>query len=176
MTRYVALLRAVNLGSHKKVAMPALRDLLGGMGYSDVTTYLQSGNAVFTAGEPRAARVAADVEERLEAELGLTTEVILRTADELRDVVERNPMLVGDPAKYTVLFLLEPPAPDWLGGLDLAGFAPEEMRAGERELYFDLPNGIGRAKLPVALGRRLKVPATMRNWKTVTSLLAMAGR
>jgi uncharacterized protein (DUF1697 family) len=58
--------------------------------------------------------------------------------------------------------------------LDLGRFAPEEMRAAERELYFALPNGTGRAKLPVALGRRLKVPATMRNWRTVTSLLSLA--
>jgi uncharacterized protein (DUF1697 family) len=174
VTRYVALLRAVNLGSHKKIAMPELRSLLTGLGHTDVRTYLQSGNAVFTADEPRAERVAADIEERLAASLGLTTEVILRTADELREVIDRNPMEVGDPAKYTVLFLLERPAPDWLGGLDLGGFAPEEMRAGERELYFSLPNGIGRAKLPVALGRRLKVPATMRNWNTVTNLLSLA--
>jgi uncharacterized protein (DUF1697 family) len=172
--RYVALLRAVNLGSHKKLAMPALRELLSGMGHTDVETYLQSGNAVFTAEEPRAERVAADIEERLAAELGLTTEVILRTADEMREVVERNPLEVGDPTKCTVLFLLDRPSPDWLGGLDLGRFAPEEMRAAERELYFALPNGTGRAKLPVTLGRRLKVPATMRNWRTVTSLLSLA--
>jgi uncharacterized protein (DUF1697 family) len=71
----VALLRAVNLGSHKKLAMPALRELLSGMGYADVATYLQSGNAVFTAAEKDASRVAADVEERLTADLALSTEV-----------------------------------------------------------------------------------------------------
>lgn len=175
MTRYVALLRAVNLGSHKKIAMPALRDLLSGMGYSDAATYLQSGNAVFTADEPDASRVAADLEERLAAELGLSTEVILRTAGELRGVIDRNPMEVGDPAKYNVWFLLEPPAPNWLDGLDVASFAPEEMRADRLEIYLNLPNGTGRAKLPVALGRRLRVPATMRNWRTVTALMSLAG-
>jgi uncharacterized protein (DUF1697 family) len=154
--------------------MPALRELLTGLGYADVETYLQSGNAVFTADTP-AVRVAADIEERLAVEAGLATEVILRTARQLRDVIDRNPMRVGDPAKFTVWFLLEPPAPTWLDGLDLASFAPEEMRAEELEIYLDLPNGIGRAKLPAALGRRLKVPATMRNWRTVTSLSSIAG-
>jgi uncharacterized protein (DUF1697 family) len=173
VTTYVALLRAVNLGNHKKLPMAELRRLLTAGGYGDVRTYLQSGNAVFTADEPRE-HVAADVEERLAAELGLSTEVILRTADELRDVIDRNPMEVGDPARFTVLFLLEPPAPDWLEGVDLGAFAPDEMRAAERELYLNLPNGIGRAKLPVVLGRRLKVPATMRNWRTVTNLLSLA--
>jgi uncharacterized protein (DUF1697 family) len=175
VTRYVALLRAVNLGSHKKISMPALRELLSGMGYTDVETYLQSGNAVFTADEPRPERVATDVEERLAADLGLSTEVILRTAGELRDVIDRNPMEVGDPAKFTAWFLLEPPSPGWLDGLDVSSFAPEERRAAEREIYLNLPNGIGRAKLPVALGRRLTVPATMRNWRTVTNLMSLAG-
>jgi uncharacterized protein (DUF1697 family) len=174
MTRYIALLRAVNLGSHKKLPMPELRKLLTGIGYTDVETYLQSGNAVFTADEARSGKVAAEIEDRLTAELGLTTEVILRTADELRGVIDRNPMEVGDPARYTVWFLLRPAPPNWLDGLDLDGFAPEEMRAGELEVYLNLPNGIGRAKLPVALGRRLKVPATMRNWKTVTNLMSLA--
>jgi uncharacterized protein (DUF1697 family) len=174
VTRYVALLRAVNLGSHKKVSMAALRGLLADLGYADVQTYLQSGNAVFTVDEPRPERVTAAIEERLAADLGLTTEVILRTAGELQDVIDRNPMKVGDPARYTVLFLLRPPAPNWLDGLDLGAFAPDEMRAGERELYFHLPNGIGRAKLPITVGTRLKVPATMRNWRTVTNLVSLA--
>jgi uncharacterized protein (DUF1697 family) len=68
--RYVALLRVVNLGSHKKLAMPELRKLLTGLGYADVETYLQSGNAVFTAAEPRAERVGAEIEERLARDLG----------------------------------------------------------------------------------------------------------
>ena len=174
MTRYVALLRAVNLGSHKKISMPDLRTLLTALGYADVATYLQSGNAVFTADEPRAEAVAARIEEGLTADLGLTTEVILRTAERLRRVVEDNPLPVGDPTKLSVWFLQAAPPPGWLDGLDLAAFAPEEMRAGEPDLYLGLPNGTGRAKLPVALGRRLKVPATMRNWRTVTNLLSLA--
>jgi uncharacterized protein (DUF1697 family) len=175
VTRYVALLRAVNLGSHKKISMPGLRELLAGLGYADVETYLQSGNAVFTAPSADAGEVAAAVEERLVAELGLDTEVILRTAEQLRDVVEHNPLEVGDdPAKFSVWFLLRPPPEEWLSGLDLGKFAPEEMSARETELYLRLPNGTGRAKLPVALGRRLKTPATMRNWRTVTNLLSLA--
>jgi uncharacterized protein (DUF1697 family) len=173
VTTYVALLRAVNLGNHKKLAMADLRKLLTAGGYGEVQTYLQSGNAVFTADGPRE-QVAADIEERLATDLGLSTEVILRTADELGKVIDRNPMEVGDPARYTVLFLLKPPAPDWLDGVDLAEFAPDEMRASERELYLNLPSGIGRAKLPIVLGRRLKVPATMRNWRTVTNLMSLA--
>jgi uncharacterized protein (DUF1697 family) len=174
MTRYVALLRAVNLGSHKKISMSALRELLDGLGYSDVETYLQSGNAVFTASDPSAEQVAAAIEDRLAAGLGLETEVILRTGEQMRAVVDGNPFEVGDPTKVSVWFLHAPPPAEWRSGLDLSSFAPEEMRHDGREVYLSLPNGTGRAKLPIALGRRLKTPATMRNWRTVTNLLKLA--
>ncbi len=175
MTRYVALLRAVNLGSHKKLAMPALRELLEGLGYTGVATYLQSGNAVFTAPDRTPDQVTAEVEDRLARDLGLTTEVIVRSSEELAGVIERNPLTVGDPARFVVMFLagaLPPGGPD---GLDPGAYAPEVMAAGERELYLDLPNGIGRAKLPPALTRRLPMPSTARNWRTVLALLELAG-
>ena len=173
MTTYVALLRAVNLGSRKKLPMADLRKLLDRRRIRrrpDLPAERQRG---VHRGQTRASR-SPPTSRSGSPRLGLTTEVILRTADELGKVIDRNPMEVGDPAKYTVLFLLRPPAPDWLDGVDLGEFAPEEMRASERELYLNLPNGIGRAKLPVVLGRRLKVPATMRNWRTVTNLMSLA--
>ncbi|WP_066370916.1 DUF1697 domain-containing protein [Herbidospora mongoliensis] len=174
MTRYVALLRAVNLGSHKKISMPDLRAVCTDLGHTDVQTYLQSGNIVFTAEEPRAGAVAARLEERIAGELGLTTEVILRTADELRAVVGDSPMSAADPTRHSVLFLLDPLEADWLDGFDAGSFAPEEMWTASREIYLSLPNGTGRAKLPPALGRRLSTPATMRNWRTVTNLVELA--
>lgn len=173
MARHVALLRAVNLGSYGKVSMPALRELLAGLGYADVETYLQSGNAVLTADETPG-EVSARIEERLAAGLGLTTEVIVRTADELRTVIAANPLKVADPSRFGVLFLYDRPATGWLDGLDRDTFAPEALHPADREIYFSLPNGFGRAKLPTAVGRRLKVPATMRNWHTVTALASMA--
>jgi uncharacterized protein (DUF1697 family) len=170
--RYIALLRAVNLGGHKKIAMPALRETLTAIGYTDVSTYLQSGNAVFTA--PERDTIAAEIETRLAADLGLTTEVIIRTADELHAVIEKNPLEVREPARFGVLFLYDTPAPGRLDGFDPGDFAPDVVRVADRELYFDLPNGFGRAKLPLVIGRRLKVPATMRNWNTVTKLAELA--
>ena len=167
------MLRAVNLGSYGKISMPVLRELLAGLGYADVETYLQSGNAVFTAGEPPE-RVAARIEERLAGDLDLPTEMMVRTADELHAVIDANPLEVGDPSRFGVLFLYARPANGWLDGFDGDAFAPEAMHPGDREIYFSLPNGFGRAKLPRTVGRRLTVPGTMRNWRTVTALAAMA--
>jgi uncharacterized protein (DUF1697 family) len=174
VARYVALLRAVNVVGRKKVAMPVLRELLGGLGYTDVATYLQSGNAVFTAPERPTARIAAQIEDRLSRDLGLTTDLIVRTADELCGVIDRNPLPVGDPSKFLVLFIAEPPPPGWLDAFDPGAYPPEEMAPGERELYLSLPNGIGRAKLPVSLPRRLSSPSTARNWRTVLALQQLA--
>lgn len=172
--RYVALLRAINLGSHQKIAMADLRTLLAGLGYTDVVTYLQSGNAVFTAPPQRPDQVATDIEDRLARDLAMPVRVIVRTAEELRAVIDRNPMQVRDPAKFLVTFLREAPDLDALRAIDPGAHAPEEFRVGDRELYFHLPGGIGRSKLPQLLERRLKGIATARNWNTTVKLLELA--
>ncbi|WP_063796117.1 DUF1697 domain-containing protein [Peterkaempfera griseoplana] len=174
MTRYVALLRGINLGTRNRVAMADLRDLLGGLGYEDVRTHLQSGNAVFAAPGRTDREIAAAVEQGIAARLGLTVPVVVRTAAELRAVVDGNPMDVPDPAKFLVSFLAADPGPVLPAGLDPAAYAPEEMRLVGRHIYLNLPDGVRNAKLPLLLERRLAVPATTRNWSTVVRLLALA--
>jgi uncharacterized protein (DUF1697 family) len=169
--RYVALLRGINVNPRSRLAMSDLRALLAGLGHTDVRTHLQSGNALFTAEEePR----AADIERRITDELGLSVAVILRTAEELRAVVRENPLEVRDPAKFAVVFLAQAPDREALEGIDPAAYAPEEMRVGRRELYVYFPDGLRRPRLPPLLEKRSKAPATMRNWNTVTRLLALA--
>ncbi|GAA4621430.1 DUF1697 domain-containing protein [Actinoallomurus vinaceus] len=174
MVRYVALLRGVNVGRDTKVAMADFKDVLAGLGHTDVRTHLNSGNAVFTAPEAPAEEIAAAIEDGLAAALGRTVPVMVRTADELRAIVENNPLEVRDPAKFAVAFLAEPPDHERLRALDPAEFAPEELGLGEKDLYFYFPNGLGRAKLPPILARRLGLQATVRNWNTVTRLLELA--
>jgi uncharacterized protein (DUF1697 family) len=89
-------------------------------------------------------------------------------------VIENNPLEIRDPARTLVSFLETTPDPERLRSFDAAKYAPEEMRASHREIYYYLPNGIGRAKLPVALGRHLRLTATGRNWNTTTKLLELA--
>ncbi|GII57245.1 hypothetical protein Pth03_56340 [Planotetraspora thailandica] len=172
--RYVALLRGINVNPHTRVAMSDLRALLESLGYTDVRTHLQSGNAVFTAGELDPVRIGADVEQRIAGELGMTVPVLVRTAGELRAVVEDNPLEVRDPAKFAVVFLSEEPDRRMLEGIDPASYAPEEMSVGRRELYMYFPDGLRRPKLPPLLEKRSTAAATMRNWNTVTKVLALA--
>src|SRR4051794_14376938 len=103
MARQIALLRGINLGSRNRVSMPELRDLLDGLGYGDVRTLLQSGNVVLPSGAGPA-KVARDLEKAIAAKLGVESAVVVRTRDELADVIERNPLadVADDRKRYQV--------------------------------------------------------------------------
>lgn len=168
MPRLVALLRGINLGGKRRVAMADLRALLEELGYEEVRTLLQSGNAVFTA--PRA-NVRRQLEAALAKRFGMEIDAVLRTMDELRAVVDADPFgaEVTDPRRYFVVFVEGKPD---VGGLDGQDFAPDRFVAGEREIYAWCPDGMQGSRLMRALGKpRLARTATVRNWSTVTKLL-----
>ena len=176
MARQIALLRAINLGSRQRMRMADLRDVLVRLGYGDVRTYLQSGNVVFTSGAPPAT-VQLEIEQRLATELGIETQVLVRTRDELADVVKRDPLghVASDPKRYQVSFLSAELDPLVVRELNATDVAPEQFLVDGREIYAWHPNGIQRSPLAKLLSeRRLGVTATARNWNTVTSLLALA--
>jgi uncharacterized protein (DUF1697 family) len=172
----VALLRAVNVGGRNRVAMSSLRELLTGLGYEQVRTHLQSGNAVLTAAGMSPERVAQEIEGALTAELGLTVRVLVRTHAELQRVVAENPLLdIGDDrARLLVMFLSGAPDRDVLDELAPADFEPEVFAVGEREIYAWYPQGAHATRLSNAFWeRRLGVSSTGRNWRTVTRLLEL---
>jgi len=169
---YVALLRGINLGGKRRVAMADLRAWLAELGYADARTLLQSGNAVF-----RTAKRVATVERELEAKLaertGFGVDCVVRTAAELRTVVEADPLgsVADNGSRYHVTFLrAAPPAPDFAPDT----FAPELFHVGPREIYFWTPGGSINSKVLAAFPVKKGEVATMRNWNTVTKLLAMA--
>ena len=175
--RVAALLRGINIGPKKRIAMPALREIVESLGHTDVETYLQSGNVVFTpAGRAdHAAALSAAIAEAT----GLDVEVVTRTGDELAHVVDTNPYSVSDPTKVVVAFLAEPIELDGLGLGDLSAYLPDEVTLLGREAYVSVPNGQGRSKLMQALtGRRPATTLTVRNWRTVEALarLTAGGR
>jgi uncharacterized protein (DUF1697 family) len=175
VSRFAVLLRAVNLGSHQKVAMSELRRVLESLGYTDVATYLQSGNAVVTSPATDSARLAGDIRTGLSKELGLDTAVMVRTGPELAAVIADNPFpdLVAHPTLLHVAFLSAQPDPAQVARIDPTKYAPDEFRVGDRALYIHYANGAGRSKLTSATLARLKVDATGRNWNTVRALAEM---
>jgi uncharacterized protein (DUF1697 family) len=176
-TGHVALLRAVNVGGHNRIAMADLRELLEGLGYGGVRTHLQSGNAVFTApGVSSAERLAGEIEGALAEEVGLTVKVLVRTRSELARAIAANPLLdvAEDHARLLVTFLSHAPDPEALAALAPAEFEPDVFAVGEREIYAWYPEGSRATKLSNAFWeRRLGVVASARNWKTVTRLLEL---
>lgn len=176
MTRQIALLRAVNLGTRQRIKMADLRDLLVELGYGDVRTYLQSGNVVLTSAASPAA-LELELQRQLAAELRIRTQVLVRTRDELADVVRRSPLrdVASDPKRYQVSFLSAEPDSRVVRELNSIDVAPEQFAVDAREIYAWHPNGVQRSPLAKLLTeRRLGVSATARNWNTVTGLLALA--
>jgi uncharacterized protein (DUF1697 family) len=174
---HVALLRGVNLGK-RRVSMAELRKLLEGLGYADVSTYVQSGNAVLTSKNTDELRIASELEVELSKALGFAVPVIVRSRADLADVVTNNPFpdAAADPTKLHVTFLAEPLDPAWLEPINAADFTPEEFATRKREVYLSLPNGLGSSKLAVAVAKALRGSGTKRNWRTVTALLDMVDR
>lgn len=174
--RHVLLLRGVNVGTSRRIAMPWLREAMTAAGHVDVSTYLQSGNVVLSS-DSAPAEVARDCERLLAREAGVEVEVVVRTRDELAEVVRRDPLgdVAQEPKHYLVSFLSAEPEPavvERVAGLATGG---ERLVAHGRELYAWLPGGAGRSKLAAQMaGTRLGVAATARNWRTVTALLDLA--
>jgi uncharacterized protein (DUF1697 family) len=166
--RVAAMLRGVNLGK-RQVKMADLRAAVESLGHTDVETYLQSGNVVFTPSGPTDGLASG-----LTKALGMDIAVVLRTGKELARVVDTNPYEVDDPTKVVVTFLAERRPKKALAGVDEAAFAPDELTFNGRELFLKLPNGQARSKLMEALAKQdLGTTTTTRNWRTVLALAEM---
>ena len=171
MARYVGLLRGVNVGGKNKMAMTELRALVESLGHTEVSTFIQSGNVIFTA---RRTVTSKSLEAAIEKQFGIDITVVLRTAPELEKVVKANPFPDVDRSKLHVGFMAKKPTPAAVAKLDPDEYAPEQFAIHGAELYLHLPNGMGRTKLPAYIDRRVKVPTTIRTWNTVTKLLELA--
>jgi uncharacterized protein (DUF1697 family) len=178
VTRYVALLRAVNLAGHNKVAMADLRAWLEDLGFSNPRTLLQSGNVVFEGGAQPIERLEATLEADAKKRLKIATPFVVRTGDDLTRVVARNPFkkeAAADPAHLLVVFAKGELAPANVKSLQDAIVGREVVRADGRHLFVVYPDGIGRSKLTAALiDRKLGVAGTARNWNTVLKLKELA--
>jgi uncharacterized protein (DUF1697 family) len=173
MPTYAALLRGINLGARNRVGMAELRRLVEEAGCTDVATYVQSGNVVFRTGVRSAAKLEAELEQRIAAELRLEIPVVVRSAAELARVVKGNPFAAeeSDPLRMHVTFLVESPtaaARRTLAGEDVA---PDRVHVAGKDVYLHTPGGYGRAKVSNAfVERKLGVVGTARNWRTVLAL------
>ena len=166
----MALLRGINVGTAKQVAMVDLAEVFSGQGYTEVTTVLRSGNVVFSHDAPLPARVADVLETAIAAATGVSASVLVVDAPTLRAVMAANPLLdVGtDHSRLVVGFVSG--VPDEALAPPPATLAPEQLVVGERAVYQWCPDGISKSKVPPAFWRQVAPVVTVRNWRTVLRL------
>ena len=173
MPLYAAFLRAINLGSHNKLPMPKLREIVEALPATDVATHVQSGNVVFRSSLRSAAKVEQALERALKKEAGLEVRVMVRTPAQLAKLVDGCPFAsrCDDPTRLHVTFLDQRPEKARVDAIDPEGFLPDEWAVDGQDVYLFCPKGYGRSKLSNAYFEgKLKVAGTTRNWRTVTTL------
>lgn len=174
MPTYVAMLRGINVGPHKRVKMDDLRKSFEGLGFEQVKTYIQSGNVIFNVRQGSPSAVRNKIEAAISDDFGFSAPVILRTSVELDRVIKANPFLKKqgiDHEKLHVTFLSDTPARSALQKLAEFTVAPDESRCVGKEIFLHLPNGFSASSLwKVPWEKALGVVTTTRNWKTVNNL------
>ncbi len=172
---FIAMLRGVNVGG-RRIKMDALRKLCPALRLRDACTHLQSGNLVFRA-DGEGAAIARRLETAIEREFGFHSDVIVRTTEEIREVISRSPFGARglEPSKILVYFLAGEPSAEARTKISRMETSPEELHMHAREVFIYFPNGMARPKLSMAaVDRALQVPGTGRNWNTAVKLLEIA--
>jgi uncharacterized protein (DUF1697 family) len=174
--RQIALLRGINVGRAKRVAMADLRAMMEDLGFRDVKTLLNSGNVVYTAGRDDPRKVGTRIEKALAAAVGVSSRVTVLTADELDEVVRGNPLsrTATDPSRLLVAFFSEPSARTQLAPLVRRRWKPEALATGTRAAYLWCASGILESRVLEAVARTVGSAMTTRNWTTVMKLHALA--
>jgi len=173
--RHVALIRGINVGRAKRVAMADLRALVGDLGYGDVRTLLNSGNVVFTVPASVRTDPARSIEQAITARLGISARVTVLTAAELAAAVAENPLgkVATDPTRLLVTVLTNSADRKRLLPLARQDWTPDVLAVGRRVAYLWCPKGMLESRLAQAVSRLLGDAATARNWATVTKLRAL---
>jgi uncharacterized protein (DUF1697 family) len=178
MPTYIAMLRGINVGPHKRMKMEKLRASCESLGFERVKTYIQSGNIVFRAAKMSDAAMTKKLGDRITRDFGFSADVITRTGEEMGRIIKSNPLLKEkgvDESKLHVVFLSEKATPAALEKLQALTLSPDRVRSAGNEIYFDFPNGVSGSSLwKHPLDRVLGVSGTMRNWNTVNKLYEMA--
>ena len=176
--RLVGLIRGINVGKAKRVAMADLRAAVEGLGYRDPKTLLNTGNLVFTDPDGDGPGDAAGrIEAAMADRLGVQARVVVITAAELDAIVRSNPLLdrAGDHSRLLVAVLADPADRRRLEPLLAGDWSPEAIALGDRAAYLWCPDGVLASRLPEAVGRSLGDAVTTRNAATMAKLAALAG-
>lgn len=175
-TTWIALLRGINVGGHNILPMADLQTLLAGLGYSDVKTYIQSGNAVFTSIEQDAAIISNAITHAISAKFGFAPSVLMLRAEALEAALNDNPYKDAEHAVKTVhlFFVSDMNATVNAALIDEFKAESEAITAAPGVLYLHAPDGVGRSKLMAKIDSCVSAPITARNLNSATKILALA--
>lgn len=174
MATCIALLRGINVGKAKRIAMADLRSLVEGLGHENARTLLNSGNVVFEAQRPNTAKIAKDLEAAIVKKCGFSAAVMVVTAADLDAIIDANPAKkVEDESKFLVAFVQDATVLDKVRPLAKQTWAPETLTVGAKAAYLFCANGINVSKLVPAVTKASGEAITARNWATVLKLKAM---
>jgi uncharacterized protein (DUF1697 family) len=173
--RYIALLRGVNVGRAKRIAMADLRQLVADLGYADVRSVLNSGNVIFSGAPQPQEAIAARIQEALVLKLGVAARTLVLDADTLAAIVAANPLLdvASDHARLLVFIVPNPQARESIAALCKQDWAPGAMALGEHAAYVWCPDGVLGSAGAATLGKTLGDATTSRNWATLLKLHAL---
>ena len=178
MTTYIGVLRAINIGSHNRIAMADLRAMLEQVGCQDAKTLIVSGNVVFRNASASADKVEKMLEAASTAHLGVTTDYFVRSAKEWNAIIAANPFpkeAKSDPGHLIMMCLRDAPAPARVKALRAAIKGRETVAVKGKHAYFVYPDGVGRSKLTIAaIEKAFGTRGTARNWNTVLKLGELA--
>jgi uncharacterized protein (DUF1697 family) len=175
MTTQVALFRGINVGGKHMLPMQDLRDLLAELGCEDVQTYIQSGNAIFSASaDPKS--LSANITSTIEERFGFAPQVLLLKVERLAAIASANPYPEAEatPKSLHVWFLTEKAGNADIVAMNSIKAEKERFTLTEDAMYLHAPDGIGRSRLAAKIDRHLGVNTTARNWRTVRKLLDLA--
>ena len=175
MPTFISILRGINVSGQKSIKMIDLRVLYEGLGFTQVQTYIQSGNVVFEAEELDRQKVISAIQIAISKKYGFDVPIQLRSKEEMKRIIDNLPF-PGERQlnRLFVTFLAEIPAHIPMDEIEKLKAADDEIAFKNREIYLYVPAGYGKSKLNNnSLERKLKVEATTRNWKTVNKLYEM---
>jgi uncharacterized protein (DUF1697 family) len=179
MNTYIALLRGINVSGQKLIKMEELRDYLSALGLSDVQSYVQSGNIIFHFDEAPIPEIKKLLENEILKKYGFEVSCLVKKPEDLELIIKNNPFVNSgkNPERNYITLLFELPTSDSIQGLKKVTHPPEEYVLEDDIVYFYSPNGYGRAKMNNNFfEKKLKVPATTRNWKSINKLVEIAGQ
>ncbi len=174
MKTYIALLRGINVGGHKKLKMADLKILFEVLGFADVTTYIQSGNVVFSAKEGNG--LAEMISNEIEKQFGWEVPVLVKTADAIAQILKDCPFEEEKKVEAYFMLLASPPKKEFMEAVSEISYPNEEFVLSPECVYIFFGKGAGNAKLNNNFfEKKLKVAATTRNYRTLAKLVELAG-